>query len=293
MSHDHSQEGPAPHLQHHFDSSEHQFDAAKLGMWLFLAQEILFFGGLFCAYTIYRSSYPEAWVYGHHALSKFWGALNTVILLVSSLTMALAVRCAQLSRTRGLLINLGLTFLCATGFMVVKGVEYYQKWEKGYLFAKKFDYIKLDARLEEEYREEARALGIELSHEKVAEAATSDGGGPAVDEDPDKPKIDAAAVGPTGVVEVAEMGHGSEVGHDLHGPRPPNVHLFFGIYFALTGLHGIYVLAGMVMLIWLAWGAAKGRYNKNYFTPVDLGGLYWHLVDLVWIYLFPLLYLIG
>jgi hypothetical protein len=177
--------------------------------------------------------------------------------------------------------------------MVVKGVEYTQKIDKGYVFAKFFDYKKLDERLAEEHREEARALGIELLDENVAVAATSTGGEPAVDEDPDQPKIDAAAVGPTGVVEVAEVGHGSDGGHDLHGPRPPNVHLFFGIYFALTGLHGIHVLAGMAMLIWLAWGAAKGRYHQNYFTPVDLGGLYWHLVDLVWIFLFPLFYLIG
>ncbi len=285
MSHDHSDNGhgDATKLQHHFDNVQQQFSASKLGMWLFLAQEVLFFGGLFCAYAVYRAIYPEVYRYAHQALNKNMGALNTVILLVSSLTMALAVRSAQTNNQKWLLRYLILTFLCAGGFMVVKFFEYSEKLHHGYFFAEKFDYQGLDHRLAEEAKlAHAAALeSRELSIDQAAELEVS--------------TIGMAAKGPGGVMEELEVDvHGAHGGHgELHGPRPPNVHIFFGLYFALTGLHGIHVLGGMVMLVWLYIGAVKGRFTSEYFTPVDLGGLYWHLVDLIWIYLFPLLYLIG
>ncbi len=289
MSHNGSPGEHPTHLQHHFDTERQQFSASKLGMWLFLAQEVLFFGGLFCGYAVYRAMYPDVYHYAQQALNKNLGALNTVVLLVSSLTMAMAVRCAQRSNRSGLLINLSLTFLCATGFMVVKFIEYKEKIQHGYLFGYKFNYSELDHRLAEE-RDTAHAASRdeappEETSSQVVELST----------------IKPAAIGPAGIVEVeppvvrVDSGHaGEEHGKGLlHGPRPPNVHLFFGLYFALTGLHGIHVLGGMVMLVWLMVGSLKGKYHSGYFTPVDLGGLYWHLVDLIWIFLFPLLYLLG
>lgn len=301
MSHD-SHHGGNPDLQHHFDSMGQQFDASKLGMWLFLAQEILFFGGLFCAYVIYRYNHPEMYEYGSHFLDPTWGGINTVVLLVSSLTMALAVRCAQTSNRGGLIINLVLTFACACGFMGIKYVEYKHKFEMGAVPGKHFDYEKLHAEIERQRAEEQAkkpapaeqptafaTANTELAISELPPAALGPSG------------FGAAAVVPdqgTDAAKHAAEDHGDDHGHHVHFPdevdeadRPANLHIFFGIYFCMTGLHGLHVVGGMVMLIWLLWGAFKGRYHKDYFTPVDLGGLYWHLVDLVWIYLFPLLYL--
>ncbi|MGE3163816.1 MAG: cytochrome c oxidase subunit 3 family protein [Planctomycetota bacterium] len=284
--------GHDPNLQHHFDTMEQQFSAGKLGMWLFLAQEILFFGGLFCAYVVYRVLHPELFVYGAQFLDTFWGAVNTVVLLISSLTMALAVRCAQKSQRIGLIVNLVLTFLCACGFMVIKGIEYTSKIDHGTVPGKYFDYGKFQDHVEHSQHHPGdahAAAGQPTDH--VAHAV-------ATDQPPETPavavsQIPPAADGPQGFQRKPSEVHGHlHDGKHVVGERPPNVHIFFGIYFCLTGLHGIHVLGGMVMLLWLLKGAIQGRYTESYFTPVDLGGLYWHLVDLVWIYLFPLLYLI-
>lgn len=295
MSHDAHGDHP-PYLQHHFDTPQQQFSAGKLGMWLFLAQEILFFGGLFCFYAVYRYNHPEVFDYAHHFLDWRLGALNTVVLLVSSLTMALAVRAAQVSNTRQLLVMLAITFVCAGGFMVVKYFEYAHKIHAGLVWGSHFDYEKMSAREKEQQRTP------ELVDVKSSVAALDNEVVPTESELP-RTQLYTSTVASTGLS--AEYGksegvhlHDSAVdpGHPIHlpdGVRPQNIHVFFSIYFCLTGLHGIHVLAGMIMLVWLFWGGMKGRYNKDYFTPVDLGGLYWHLVDLVWIYLFPLLYLIS
>jgi len=222
-------------LAHHFDTPGQQFESGKLGMWIFLVTEILFFGGLFCAYAVYRANHPEIFVYAHQFLDKYLGATNTCVLIVSSLTMAWGVRCAQLGQRRGLVVCMALTLACASVFLGVKYVEYKQKWEHGLLWGERFDPAD----------HQTNASGDDAGHEQTD-----------------------------------------------HGTRPPNVHIFFGIYFAMTGLHAIHVILGMIAITWILVRGAKGHFNSQYFGPVDYVGLYWHVVDLIWIFLFPLLYLI-
>jgi len=210
-NHDH----PA-YLAHHFVSEEQQRSAAKLGMWIFLATEILFFGGLFMAYTAFRYLYPGTFLHAHEHLNVPMGGINTIVLITSSLTMALAVRSAQVGKNKHMLVNLVATFLFACTFLVIKYFEYAHKFHDGLLPGKFYT-----------------ATGIE--------------GLP---------------------------------------------HVFFGIYFVMTGLHGIHVLAGMGVIAWIFIRGAQGRFSPSYYTPVENVGLYWHLVDLIWIFLFPLLYLV-
>lgn len=209
-------------LAHHFDTPVQQFDAAKLGMWLFLAQELLFFSGLFVAYGVFRAWHPEAFSAGSHVLDKVMGATNTVVLLFSSLTAVLAVRSAQLGKKNQTTAYLAVTIACAFVFLVVKYFEYSHKFHDGLLPGKYF----------------------------------------------------------------APTGHYAEI-------LPPETNLFFAVYFMTTGVHGLHVLVGIGVLIWIMLRNMKGEFSAEFFTPVDLAALYWHLVDLIWIYLFPLLYLID
>jgi len=268
-----------PHLQHHFDSMEQQYESGKLGMWLFLVTEILLFGGLFCAYAIYRAKHPEVFTYAHQFLDAGLGGFNTVVLIVSSLTMAVAVRAAQLGQQRALVTSLALTLVCAFLFLGVKFVEYQHKWKHGLLWGQKF----------QAQTHEAAPAPIVLPA-APAEAAPKD---------PNASQLPHAAEPPQGTVladeDAHDGGHGGEAHGGDHGPvgeAPPNVHLFFGIYFVMTGLHGIHVLAGIAVIFWLLLRAMRGEFGPEYFAPVDFTGLYWHVVDLVWIFLFPLLYLI-
>lgn len=295
-----------PFLQHHFDTPNQQFEAGKLGMWLFLATEVLFFSGLFCAYAIYRRLHPEVFIEAHKALDVTMGAINTVVLIVSSFTMALGVWCAQKSYQRGLVICLALTLLGACGFMGIKAVEYSHKWQHGYLWGTLYnpdthhgDHGHGDA-AHAPAEGGAAAGGTDTAsgdHAAAAESAVAaapaaeppaDGAAPPQIERTTNPLPGAPVAGLTLPDQAAKDAHGSHG----DGKAAHNLHIFFGIYFCMTGLHGLHVLAGMGVLTWLLIGAIRGRYNSDYYTPVDLGGLYWHLVDLVWIYLFPLLYLI-
>lgn len=210
--------GHSPFLQHHFSNMHQQASSAKLGMWLFLAQEVLFFSALFTAYIIFRYLYPETFVAAHYLLDNKMGGINTVVLLTSSLTMALAVRNAQISNTKGIVLNLVATIAFACIFLVVKYFEYSHKFHLGLLPGEAYSYT------------------------------------------------------------------GGEV--------PGRPEIFFSLYFCMTGLHGIHVIAGIIVLTWILIRAQKGHFNKDYYTPVENVGLYWHLVDLVWIFLFPLLYLV-
>ncbi|MDO9694972.1 MAG: cytochrome c oxidase subunit 3 family protein [Candidatus Latescibacteria bacterium] len=268
-----------PHLQHHFESMAQQYDSGKFGMWLFLVTEVLLFGGLFCAYAVYRANHPEIFAYAHQFLDKTLGGLNTLVLIVSSLTMAMAVRCAQLGQQRRLKQMLAATLLCACIFLGVKGVEYEHKWKHGLLWGT--HYVP-----QGETVAPADAAGAATTAETTAAAAAApaDGG----------TTLPHAATGPQGLADHSQPGHGgaSHGGHGPAGPAPRNVHLFFGIYFVMTGLHGIHVLAGMIAIVWLLRRSAAGEFGPEYFAPVDFVGLYWHLVDLIWIFLFPLLYLI-
>jgi cytochrome c oxidase subunit 3 len=207
-------------------------------MWVFLLTEVLLFGGLFCAYAVYRANHPEVFVWAHQFLDKTLGAVNTVILIASSFTMALAVRAAQRDRRQQLVVLLVLTLGGACGFLGVKYVEYKHKWEAGLLWAKQFHPV---------------------SHAET-ESAT----------------------------------HTRDPGHaqTALANQPRNAGIFFSIYFMMTGLHGLHVLAGMAAITWVLVRALRGDFSSAYFGPVDFVGLYWHLVDLIWIYLFPLLYLI-
>lgn len=227
--HDASHEHPK-WLAHHFDTPKQQFESAKLGMWLFLAQEILFFSGLFVAYFIFRTKYPDAFWAGSHQLDKIMGGANTIVLLFSSLTAALAVRSAQLGERSQTSRYLVITIACAFIFLIVKYFEYSAKFEHG----------------------------LVPNFKSLPGTIPSDPGA---------------------------LWH-------PHHLLPANTHLFFGVYFMLTGLHGIHVLIGIGVMIWILIRNNRGDFNKDYWTPVDLVALYWHLVDLIWIYLFPLLYLI-
>jgi len=218
-------------LQHHFETPVQQFESAKLGMWLFLAQEVLFFSGLFVAYGIYRVASPEAFEAGSAQLDRIIGGVNTCVLLVSSFTAAMAVRSAQLGDKKWVSVNLLFTIGCAFAFLVVKYFEYSAKFEHGLLPGNYFD--------------------PDMAHMT--------------------PWIDGAE-------SVTSL--------------PENTHVFFGIYFCLTGLHGIHVAIGIGVLAWIWFRNLRGEFSKEYWTPVDIVALYWHLVDLVWIFLFPLLYLI-
>jgi cytochrome c oxidase subunit III len=388
-------------IQHHYDGAQHQFDAGKLGIWLFLVQEVLFFSALFVAYILYRSHRPEIYSYAHHYLDTTMGAINTAVLIFSSLTAAWAVRCAQLRQRTGLIVCLSLTILCACGFLGIKYMEYSHKIHEGILYGNRFDpcvssgggplvnkgnmchgtkssvlynrgstYSKttipdgclIAANIDLDPRKE----GVQASCKVQEVKFTRDAKGTIVD-GTDKREIEACPkeaehaegeehhsghgkgpcwklssnpnICPTGpavlvlyhdheihpgvkIVPTCEAPKSTEPGdafadktselglgkstvatervktkHELQhefsmGPPPPHTSMFFSIYFAMTGLHGIHVLVGIFVFIWLLIRAIRNDFTSDYFGPIDYAALYWHIVDLIWIFLFPLLYLI-
>ena len=298
--HDHG-EGHDPNQAHHFESMTQQVASGKLGMWVFLATEILMFGGLFCWYAVLRHNHFEQFDIGHLYLNKWWGAFNTILLLASSFTMAWGVRTAMLGRKTATAVLLALTFLGGCGFMAVKYVEYKHKihigvgpgylgeWDtfrdKGQYFVYEQVNPKSDAAAPDAKPADAKSFGTALAKPGVAPTGTAKPGQPADD------------------------GHGhADHGDDHHDPlhmTADDPHLpareaynryharqFFSLYFMATGLHGVHVLVGMFLIAWLFVRSLKGHFTPTYNAPVDLVGLYWHIVDLIWIFLFPLLYLI-
>jgi len=205
-------------LAHHFDDLEQQHEAASLGMWAFLVTEVLFFGGLFGAYAVYRWQFHEAFVRASDSLDVQLGAINTGILIGSSLTMVLAVHAGQQGRGKAIAFWLWATILLGGAFLGIKAVEYSHKW-----------------------------------HEHLVP-------------------------GPGFAFEGVPGGHEQ---------------LFFALYFSMTGLHAFHMLIGIAILAWLSFHALRGRFTKENSNWVEMTGLYWHFVDLVWIFLFPLLYLVG
>lgn len=205
------------HVAHHFVDSEQQLDSSKLGMWLFLVTEVLFFGGLFVAYIVYRAWNPELFYMSAKELSTVMGAINTVVLIGSSLTIALAVRATQLNQKAHLSRYLIVTILLACVFLVIKYFEYTSKFAVGILPGEFYTYEGIDH---------------------------------------------------------------------------PGAPIFFSIYYMMTGLHGLHVIIGIGLMVYLVIKARAGAYTAAYYTPVEVTALYWHLVDLIWIFLFPLLYLI-
>ena len=204
-------------LAAHFGSPRVQTYAARFGMWLFLATEVLLFAGLFLAYAVYRYIYPQTFALASRHLDLTLGTVNTLVLITSSLTVALAIHFVRVGLNRTALLMLGATILFALAFLVIKYFEYSHKFHEGTLPGRFYTY---------------------------------------------------------------------------EGLRTEGAPMFFSVYFLATGLHGFHVLVGMCVLLWVAFHVARGRFSPRYYTPVELGGLYWHLVDLIWIFLYPLLYLI-
>jgi len=283
---------------------------------LFLGTEILFFGALFAMYTILRANDPELFSYASQYLNTILGGVNTAVLIISSLTMAAAVHFAQRSKQGLMLICLWLTLGGALGFLVIKYFEYEHKihvhltW--GPMFYEPVDHAEAVAvgdtgqvaTIGEENARaaaEESALLAEESAESLPESAP-----PRLAPAPASEGVSVApaAIGPGGLSAVNPIdkieADRAAAGHIEHSDKPHlederlpvNTHKFFAIYYAMTGLHGIHVVVGIVMIIWLIMRGMKGHFNSKYFAPVDLGGLYWHIVDLVWIFLFPLFYLI-
>ena len=286
-------------LAHHWETPTQQFEAGKLGMWLFLATEVLLFGGLFVGYSVWRSNHPELFKFGSEFLDTKMGAINTVVLILSSLTMAWGVTCAQRSNQKGLIICLLLTLAGAGGFLGIKYVEYSHKFHEGW-FPGAYFYNE-PPELSHTWDENLPVPGAVAADVPVpdTEARTIEQLGLPEDIPVETSTVAPPAEGPSGLVHSAldDDGHEDEhAEHQIHAlqreDRPANAHMFFNIYFMMTGLHGIHVLIGIILISWLLIGAVRGRYNKDYFTPIDLGGLYWHIVDLIWIFLFPLFYLI-
>jgi cytochrome c oxidase subunit 3 len=207
-----------PGLAHQFDTLDQQTEATTLGMWVFLVTEVLFFGGLFMTYTVYRSWYPDAFAASSHELDIALGTTNTAVLITSSLTMALAVHAAQLGQRKTLMLFLVATMALGGVFLGIKSVEYYHKFVEHHVPGPSFQF-------EKEYFRHAQ--------------------------------------------------------------------IFFSLYFVMTGLHALHMVIGVgIMLVMLRW-AWNGTITNEYYSPIEISGLYWHFVDIVWIFLFPLLYLIG
>ena len=224
-------------LQHQFQTMGQQKEAAVLGMWAFLLTEILFFGGLFMAYLLYRTWYHDAFRAASTSITLFWGALNTVVLIGSSLTMALAVRAAQTNKRQATVNWLILTMVLGLVFLGVKVIEYADKFEHHHVPGPNFVW-------------EAPGHEAAATHESTHPVS------------PDAPHFQQ------------------------------HTQIFFSLYFTMTGLHALHMIIGIGLMSVITWMAWKGRFDGEYYTPVEMSGLYWHFVDIVWIFLFPLLYLV-
>jgi cytochrome c oxidase subunit 3 len=208
-----------PKLQHHFDDMAQQSEASTLGMWVFLVTEIMFFGGLFLTYMLYRAASPSAFQEASHHLNVIWGSVNTIVLIVSSLTMALAVRAAQTNAAPKVQVGwIVATMILGTAFLGVKVIEYADKFEHNLVPGPDFVWT---------------------------------------------------------------------------GKYPAGAEQFYSLYFAMTGLHALHMIIGLGIMTVIGIMAWRGTFDEDYYTPVEVSGLYWHFVDIVWIFLFPLLYLIG
>ena len=236
----------AGHLAHQFETPQQQFQSGKLGIWLFLGTEILLFSGLFCAYAVYRASHPEVFYYAHLYLSKPLGALNTMVLIFSSFTMAAAVRAAQLGNTRWLVRLLVVTLVCGFAFLGVKFVEYKDKWQEGLLTGGA-------------YHPEAPPPGAVVPAVKPRPVVAPNTK-PQAAAGVEKSTIAPAAIGPPGI---SERWLTKKAPPAWHAREPNNVQVFFGIYFAMTGLHGVHVLAGIGAIFWILFapGAASSAAN--------------------------------
>ncbi len=225
----HDAHGHSAAVQHQFDDAVQQREAGTLGMWAFLITEILFFGGAFIAYAVYRWMYPTAFHVASRTLDEVLGAINTGVLLCSSLTVVLAVQAAQAGKKKSIIGFLIATIVFGATFLVVKGFEYADKFKHHHVPGQNFEL------------------------------------------------------------------HTEHLPHNL--PPDPliqqHAQIFFSLYFAMTGIHALHMIIGLGLMVWLVVKAARNRFSTEYYNPVEVTGLYWHFVDIVWIFLFPLLYLID
>jgi cytochrome c oxidase subunit 3 len=241
---EHAEHQDRPELRHHFADVEQQRNAASLGMWWFLGTEIMFFGGMFCAYLIYRRWYFPEFAAASRSLSLGIGTFNTTVLICSSLTVAMSVRAAQLGNRKLQVKMLLLTLLFGLAFLGIKTKEWGDKYKEHHIPT--FDFSARDL-----IHDNQQLFGLDK-----------------VQNDPVKLRE-----------REAEIQQHSKI--------------FFSLYFALTGMHAIHMIVGVGIFICITWMAHKGRFTPEYHTPLEIAGLYWHFVDIVWIYLFPLLYLID
>jgi len=236
--HAHEEHVSLPQHRHHFETEEQQREAGSFGMWLFLLTEIMFFGGMFFCYLLYRNWYYDAFVVSSNTLSITLGAINTIILITSGFAMAIGVCAAEVRKRNVLVLALILTILFGLAFLGVKAVEYKEKWDLHHIPGSSFD---------------------------VSEFIN--------------PPIDA------------------KTGKPSENPLPPDMaqktQIFFFLYFAMTGMHAVHMIIGIGLLFWLTWRAYRGEFSSGYVAPIENFGLYWHFVDIVWLFLFPLLYLIN
>ncbi|MGH9596250.1 MAG: cytochrome c oxidase subunit 3 family protein [Edaphobacter sp.] len=223
-----------PQHRHHFETQEQQREAGTFGMWLFLLTEIMFFGGMFFSYLLYRNWYYEPFVVGSNQLSIPLGTANTAILITSGFFMALGVWAAEVRKKSLLVVFLVLTTLFGLAFLYIKGIEYHEKWEKHHIPGAHFD-----------VSEFVNPSAYGLKEKPIA---------------PDMAQ---------------------------------KTQIFFFLYFAMTGMHALHMIIGIVLLCWLTWRANRGDFSSGYVAPIENFGLYWHFVDIVWLFLFPLLYLIN
>jgi cytochrome c oxidase subunit 3 len=222
---------------------DQQKEASTFGMWVFLLTEIMMFGGLFTAYLIYRLKYYDAFVAGSTSIDVTWGFINTLVLIGSSLTMALAVAAGHSGVKRLQQLFIVATMILGLVFLGIKGIEYHQKYVEHHIPGTWFNATGAHG------NEEGNIAKEVMERDKLSQAAAE------------------------GIAQKTEI--------------------FFSFYFAMTGLHALHMIIGLVMLTWLLIKASAGQFGPEYYTPMELGGLYWHFVDIVWIYLFPLLYLIN
>jgi cytochrome c oxidase subunit 3 len=264
---------------------EQQEQSVSIGMWLFLAQEIMFFGGLFTAYLVFRSKYPMAFAAGSNHLDAFWGGLNTIVLIVSSLTMALTVYFAQKGNRNLQIIFILLTMVFGATFLVVKTIEYSDKFNHGLVPVIGWNKRERGTAGAEQHPEGKPCW--EHAHGEETEYVNKKGEFEWADCSLAKLAQDE------GFLTTSE-----KIGYFANGQLDADkfrdkVRIFYYLYFVMTGLHALHMIVGLILMTWLLWTAFRGYYNADYYMPVEMSGLYWHFVDIVWIFLFPLLYLLG
>ena len=276
-----------PGLQHQFEDMGQQEESVSIGMWMFLVQEIMFFGGLFTAYLVFRSKYPMAFAAGSNHLDAFWGGLNTLVLIVSSLTMALTVYYAQKGNRNVQVILIVLTMFFGSVFLGVKAIEYSDKYNHGIVPVTGLNKI-VKAEHNAGHAEAAKKPCYEVSHGgEEHEYVNPHGEFQWADCSLVKLAQDHNYL--TAAEKIGYFSNG-EIDADKFRDK---VRIFFFLYFVMTGLHALHMIVGLGLMTWLLWSAFKYKYNADYYMPVEMSGLYWHFVDIVWIFLFPLLYLLG